>query len=200
MILAPMRYRDFVWPHNPRVYSIDYERKVAVNKVPFGTFYLQDLGRSRRIMRGEGEFVGENAYAQFGQLANTFYEEGTGLLIHPLWQTANAYFVALRLEQEPRPDYVRYSFEFWEATDVYDGSVRELTARVEESGSGLGMNGSQAGQSGQTVGARVHKVEAGDTLWGLAAQYGLTLTDLVALNPQIKNPNIIHPGDEVRVG
>ena len=34
--------------------------------------------------------------------------------VHPLWQTANAYFVSLRLEQEPRPDYVRYSFAFWE--------------------------------------------------------------------------------------
>ena len=32
------------------------------------------------------------------------------------WQTASAYFVELRLEQEPRPDYVRYSFAFWEAS------------------------------------------------------------------------------------
>ena len=43
MKLAPMRYKDYVWPHNPRVYSIDYERKMAVNKVPFGTCHLQDL-------------------------------------------------------------------------------------------------------------------------------------------------------------
>lgn len=110
MKLAPMRYKDYVWPHNPRVYSIDYERKMAVNKVPFGTYHLQDLGRTRRVMRGEGEFAGEGAYSQFGLLANTFYDPGPGLLIHPLWQTASAYFVELRLEQEPRPDYVRYSF------------------------------------------------------------------------------------------
>ena len=51
----------------------------------------------------EGEFVGEGAYAQFGQLANVFYNGGPGLLVHPLWQAANAYFVSLRLEQEPRP-------------------------------------------------------------------------------------------------
>ena len=56
-----MRYKDYVWPHNPRVYSIDYERKMAVNKVPFGTYHLQDLGRTRRVMRGEGEFAGEGA-------------------------------------------------------------------------------------------------------------------------------------------
>ena len=83
MKLAPMRYKDYVWPHNPRVYSIDYERKMAVNKVPFGTYHLQDLGRTRRVMRGEGEFAGEGAYSQFGLLANTFYDPGPGLLIHP---------------------------------------------------------------------------------------------------------------------
>ena len=46
-------------------------------------------------MRGEGEFCGEDAYAQFGELANVFYEKGPGILIHPLWQTASAYFVEL---------------------------------------------------------------------------------------------------------
>ena len=131
MKLAPMRYKDYVWPHNPRVYSIDYERKMAVNKVPFGTYHLQDLGRTRRVMRGEGEFAGEGAYSQFGLLANTFYDPGPGLLIHPLWQTASAYFVELRLEQEPRPDYVRYSFAFWEASGLYSGAVQEVTRTGE---------------------------------------------------------------------
>lgn len=188
MSLAPMRYRDFVWPHNPRVYSIDYERRMTVNKVPFGTYYLQDLGRSRRVMKGEGEFVGKDAYAQFGQLANTFYKEGPGLLIHPLWQAANAYFVALRLEQEPRPDYVRYSFEFWESIDTYSGTVKDLTVAA-----------GAAAQSG-SGGVRRYTVQRGDTLWALAERYGLTLARLVELNPQIKNPNLIRPGDEVRVG
>ena len=68
MTLSPMRYKGYTWPHNPRVYSIDYERKMAVNKTPFGLFHLQDLGRTNRIMEGEGEFVGPDAYAQFASL------------------------------------------------------------------------------------------------------------------------------------
>lgn len=124
MRLTPMRYKNYTWPHNPRVYSIDYERKMAVHKVPFGLYHLQDLGRTRRVMEGEGEFVGADAYSQFGQLANVFYDSGPGLLVHPLWQAASAYFVALRLEQEPRPDYVRYSFTFWEDVSYYSGEVR----------------------------------------------------------------------------
>lgn len=190
MELSPMRYKSYTWPHNPRVYSIDYERKMAVHKTPFGLFRLQDLGRTNRIMEGEGEFVGEGAYAQFGQLANVFYNGGPGLLIHPLWQEANAYFVSLRLEQEPRPDYVRYSFAFWEDDSWYTGlATRELSAA---SGSGT-----SSGQSGGE--ASYHRVVKGDTLWALANRYGLSLEELVALNPQIKNPNLIRVGEEVRV-
>ena len=185
MTLAPMRYKTYTWPHNPRVYSIDYERKMAVHKTPFGLFRLQDLGRTNRIMEGEGEFVGEGAYAQFGQLANVFYEDGPGLLVHPLWQTANAYFVSLRLEQEPRPDYVRYSFSFWEDDSWYTGLATRLTEK-----------GDRPPAPAQGV---YHRVVKGDTLWAIARDYGLSLEEVVALNPQIKNPNRIQVGDEVRV-
>lgn len=190
MDLSPMRYKGYTWPHNPRVYSIDYERKMAVHKTPFGLFRLQDLGRTNRIMEGEGEFVGEDAYEQFGQLANVFYDGGPGLLIHPLWQAANAYFVSLRLEQEPRPDYVRYSFSFWEDDSWYTGLAVQDTA--------LGQDGSLQEEMGAGD-AAYHQVVKGDTLWELAVRYGLSLAELIALNPQIKNPNLVQVGEEVRV-
>lgn len=192
LILTPMRFKGYIWPHNPRVYSIDYERKMAVHKVPFGYYYLQDLGRTRRVMEGEGEFVGEGAYSQFGQLANVFYEEGPGLLIHPVWQAASAYFVALRLEQEPLPNYVRYSFTFWEDADYYSGEI-QTSAAGTASGTSSGSSSLSSGSSS------VYRVAQGDTLWGIAQRFGLPLETLVALNPQIKNPNLIHVGDEVRV-
>lgn len=191
MNLSPMRYRSYTWPHNPRVYSIDYHRTLAVHKLPFGLYQLQDLGRTNRVMKGEGEFVGEGAYGQFGQLANTFYLEGPGLLVHPLWQASNAYFVSLRLEQEPRPDYVRYSFEFWEENDLCSG----IATRATEHPSGGTASAPAAGAQ-----ARWHTVAKGDTLWALAQRYGLSLPQLVALNPQLKNPNLIRVGEEVRVG
>lgn len=191
MLLAPMRYKGYSWPHNPRVYSIDYERNMAVNKIPFGYYFLQDLGRTRRVMRGEGEFCGEDAYAQFGELANVFYEKGPGILIHPLWQTASAYFVELRLEQEPRPWYVRYSFAFWEENSFYSGLA--VPAGGED------RQGTAQSQSGTGTQPRWHTVARGDTLWALAGRYGLSLAELVALNPQIKNPNLIRVGQEVRV-
>lgn len=191
MTLSPMRYKSYTWPHNPRVYSIDYQRKMAVHKTPFGLYQLQDLGRTNRVMEGEGEFAGEGAYGQFGQLASVFYQGGPGLLVHPLWQVSSAYFVSLRLEQEPRPDYVRYSFTFWEDNSGWSGLANQDTGLAQGSG---GLEDSAA-----SSGAVYHRVVKGDTLWDLARKYGVSLPELVALNPQIKNPNLIRVGEEVRV-
>lgn len=186
MTLTPMRFKNYVWPHNPRVYSIDYERKMAVNKTPFGRYFLQDLGQTNRIMAGEGEFIGEGAYQEFGKLANAFYDSGPGQLVHPLWQTASAYFVSLRLEQEPRPDYVRYSFVFWE-----DSGLETTVEQVTED--------QKKGSISQTGTASVHTVVQGDTLWAIARKYGLSLEQLLARNPGIKNPNLIRVGEKVRL-
>jgi LysM repeat protein len=38
-----------------------------------------------------------------------------------------------------------------------------------------------------------------DMMWKIAAKFNLTLDQLVALNPQIKNPNLIFPGDILNV-
>lgn len=187
MMLAPMRYKDYIWPHNPATYSITYERQIAVHKVPFGRHCMQDLGMGCRIMRGQGEFAGEGAYEEFKRLATVFYDGGPGLLIHPLWQIANAYFTNLKLEQEPLPDYVRYSFEFRER---YDGYSEELTV-LDRAG------GTPAQPAGEALPETVYTVVSDDTLWGIANRYGVALKDLLKANPGIKNPNLIHVGDKV---
>ena len=161
---------------------------MGADKVPFGRYVLQDLGPEQRIMEGEGEFVGENAYELFKQLATVFYSDGPGLLVHPVWPAASAYFVSLQLAEEPLPDYVRYTFEFWE-DQVAGAGLTEVT------GEQTAASGSSASGSG---GERaVYTVKKGDTLWGIAGRYGVALTDLIAANPQIKNPNLIYPGDRV---
>lgn len=187
MILSSMRYKGFVWPHNPRTYTITFERDMAVHKVPFGRYHLQSLGQTRRVLRGEGEFVGQGAYDSFKQLANIFYEETPGMLIHPVWMTSLAWFVHLEVLQEPRPDYVRYSFEFWDV-------VASVTPELQQDGTAQGQQ-ADGGQDQQLW----HTVIPGDTLWDLASEYDATVEGIVALNPSIRNPNLIYPGQRVRI-
>ena len=129
MRLTAMRFKDYTWPHNPEVYTVENRRRVAVHQVPFGRCVLQELGGSYRVFRGEGAFVGRDAYEQFKELETVFQSEGPGQLIHPVWQARPAYFVSLRLTEEPVPEYVRYSFEFWEDRGGYDGGLTESRRR-----------------------------------------------------------------------
>ena len=109
-----MRYKSFTWPNDPRTYTLSCQRQTALHKIPMGGFVVQDLGRTGTVMRGEGEFFGPNAYDSFRRLLQMFQQQDAGLLLHPMWQTGNAYFTQLRLTQEPRRDYVAYAFEFCE--------------------------------------------------------------------------------------
>lgn len=212
MRLSSMRFKGFVWPHNPRVYTVSFERNMAVHKVPFGRYRLQSLGMTRRVMKGEGEFVGEDAYRQFKRLASIFYEETPGTLVHPLWDAASAWFVSLELAQEPREDYVKYRFEFWEDFGGCQASLEQTGGGASggtavSAGSGEGAGGGSGGEQsvppaaagGTERAARWHTVIKGETLWSIARKYGATVAALTALNPQIKNPNLIYTGQKVRV-
>ena len=96
--------------------------------------------------------------------------------------------MSLRLEEEPLPDYVRYSFAFWEDCAAYYQGLMTVSG-----GSGQTGTPSDARQAERTV----YTVRKGDTLWGIAKRYGVTLTALIAANPGIKNPNLIYTGDKV---
>jgi spore coat assembly protein SafA len=190
MRLTPMRFKDYTWPHNPESYTVEYRRQIAVHKIPFGRYVMQELGTTYRVLKGEGTFAGEHAYDQFQQLAAVFEQEGAGLLVHPVWQPARAYFTSLQLTERPLPDYVRYTFEFWEDFGAYSGG---LTA-VESS-----TNAQTEDSSAQAEEKTVYIVRKGDTLWGIAKQYNVELTMLIEANPQIKNPNLIYPGNRVNI-
>ena len=174
-MLSAMQFKDFIWPHNPRTFHMLWRRRVAVLDAPNGNYVVQDLGKTCRIFTGTGEFYGEDAYATFGRLADTFDRPGPGVLSHPLWYSTGVYFTQLKLSQEPRKNYVVYSFEFTETRQTLPEPV---------------------------VGSRVlslHTVRPGETLWSIAVQYGVSVEALLEANPEISAPNALEAGQVVKL-
>lgn len=200
MRLMPMRFKNYTWPHNPEIYTVEHRRRIAVHPVPFGRCVLQELGGNYRILRGEGTFAGEGAYEEFKKLVRVFQEGGSGVLVHPIWSAERAYFVELRVTEEPLPDFVRYSFTFWEDWGGYDGGLRENDDGGTAPWNGIWDDGlGSVTSADRNAASAVYTVKQGDTLWGVCKRFGVSLEDLLVLNPQIKNPNLIYPGDEVKI-
>ncbi len=121
---------------------MERRRRLAVHPVPYGRCVVQDLGGSYRVLRGHGVFTGAGAYEEFRRLAEVFQDSGSGMLVHPVWSTEQAWFASLTVEEEPLPDYVSYSFEFWEDWTGYGNG---LSAVKESADVPLFRRGSRKG-------------------------------------------------------
>lgn len=47
--------------------------------------------------------------------------------------------------------------------------------------------------------AASYTVKSGDTLWKIASKNQIGLSELIAINPSLKNPDMIHVGDQIKI-
>lgn len=106
-----MSYKTFVWPTNPKTYKEVWTREPKYSTVEGETVY-EGMGPLKGIIRGSGAFLGSGAYENFRALLTLAKEKKVGELRHPLWGIRQAYLTGLEMTQEPRENYVGYSFEF----------------------------------------------------------------------------------------
>ena len=74
---------------------------------------------------------------------------------------------------------------------------------VHTGGGVLGMAGGVLGNAPDSAplgsGHTYHHIGKGDTAGGIAQQYGISQADLLAANPQIKNPDRIYAGGKLNI-
>jgi uncharacterized YkwD family protein/spore coat assembly protein SafA len=46
---------------------------------------------------------------------------------------------------------------------------------------------------------QTYTVQKGDSLWKIAVKYQVGLSEIISMNPQFKNPNLIYPGQKVKI-
>lgn len=170
MKLIPMKFRDFVWHHNPR--EIAFECEKAVNELlsPFDSSAIQETGRRNMIIRGEGELYGEDCLEQFEKLFELFQKSGQGVLSIPHISPIYAVFESLKIIGIPRPDVLTYSFVFREV----------MQSKIEDKP----IN---------------YTVKYGENLWDVSYRFEISIDRLVELNPNIKRPDIVNEGEVVRL-
>ena len=44
-----------------------------------------------------------------------------------------------------------------------------------------------------------HTVVSGESMWRIANRYAITTSELIRANPQVSNPNLIHPGQKLNI-
>ena len=174
MKLAPMSYRDYVWPHNPETIKVEHAKSIQAYRVPNAGDVLQNIGNGGRVVTGGGAFTGEDCMEEFSRLTGVFTQEGSGTLRVPGFGPFEAVFSSFSMKGAAQPDCVQYEFEFRE-----DGSGTESETEVEERKSFV--------------------CEGGETLWSIANKFGTDVDSLRTLNPSIEWPNALEAGTEVRI-
>lgn len=84
------------------------------------------------------------------------------------------------------------------ATLWYETIVLGNIQKTPETQPQAQVNHSHPSSDSTTNGNSTYTVQAGDTLWGIAQRFGVTVQDLCNWN-NISNPNLIYPGQVLTV-
>ena len=170
MTLAQMRFAGFTWFHNPKEIRIIDEKSVGQHLSPDCRCSSRSFGRKCRVIYGTGELYGEDCLKQYRKLYELYCQNKPGILSIPQLPPLYAVFEELVFEEGTVPDVVTYKFKF-----------RECEAKSFDTQK------------------QYHTVKSGETLWDIAYIYGMTVDELVALNPSIKRPDYMKTVERVRL-
>ncbi len=112
-----LKFRMFTWPENPEEYKITASCVPIFSPGETGGIIFEGLGPMSRVISGRGVFHGEYAVQYFNALAVIMATRTKGDLVHPIWGTSEVYLTDLTMEQESRPEYIVYTFQFRETDE-----------------------------------------------------------------------------------
>ncbi len=121
--MTAMRYKDFIFPHNPKRIQVSYRAATAALHCPHLGSVVQNLGPRCRVVTGQGAFFGAGAAAQFAALEQLAGQQEAGYLFVPSLTPFKAYLTQLTFLGEGDGSVLFYSFEFVEQTAMQKGGA-----------------------------------------------------------------------------
>ncbi len=172
--------------------------RLAMDFEDFGNLSINQINEISKVfletlknITGSEVVIYSNSYS-----ARTIFD--SSLTKYPLW-------VANYGVSSPGPNGKWQTWVGWQFTST--GTVNGISGYVDKNQftDGIFMNtphklptptNSDNSYSENTI---VYTVKSGDTLSKIALNYGTSVADIVALNPIIKNPNLIYPGQQFTI-
>ena len=199
--LASIVYKGFTFPHNPATTTYKIDRSYVKHKYPeLAGGELEDFGPNACVISGEGEFFGTHAYSDWKRLLEEFKKSGVGSISHPVFtDMTRGLMVSLQASMEPRPNYVKYSFEIVADTEP---SINECLGKYVQV---VSATSSTSSASEKPVKKElVHTVVSGECLSVICARYATKFDTTIswkkiAVHNNMKNPNLIFPGDQINI-
>ena len=169
-----MKYKDFVWPRNPKDINVVVENDVKDISIPRVGSVFQNYRRRKRVVSGMGEFFGENCFSQYKSLFELFKNSNdSSYLVIPNIDPFLAFFKSLKFLGDPSPNLLTYSFLFWE--DIKDIYKNEINVKTD-----------------------FYIADENENLWDISLKYNLNINDLLELNPFIRDPKeILDEGERI---
>ena len=171
MSLSILRYKTLTLRYNPHTFSVITSRSLFRRTAPGLGEIIGENAVLARTVRGEGELFGEDAFEQYLRLQEEFSEPGEGPLQLPGLSPFPAFFTGLSLTGKAGVESLSYSFEFCEKPRF------QPVQRVARS-------------------PEYHIAHKGETLWEIAAQYSISVEDLISLGAEPRN---MQEGERVRL-
>ena len=112
MSLSKIRFKGYSWEHNPKTLTIEKQRILREQFIPFGKSKQQNMGERSKVVKGTGQLFGEDCFEQYLELLELQSRSGSGILSLPDTKPFYAYFKSLELECEPSPNLITYNFVF----------------------------------------------------------------------------------------